>query len=284
MCGIAGYISLTPEPPDSDLVGRMQDRLRHRGPDEAGFFAADRVAFAHRRLTILDPDGGGQPMDSISGRSVLIHNGEIYNSPALREEMRTKQQRRFRGHSDTEVVLEGLEAHGPEFVSRLNGIFAFAWHEPRTGRTLLARDPFGVKPLYYHQTTERILFASEIRALLADPTLHAELDPDELAVLLTLRYSPSPGTLFKGIYKLPPGHMLRIREDTVREERFDHFVPDESSGGGFDDWTAQYATALASAVKGQLLSDVPVGLFLSGGADSKSGEQFVISVQKLRAP
>jgi asparagine synthase (glutamine-hydrolysing) len=267
MCGIAGYISLTSEPPDGDLVGRMRDQLAHRGPDDEGLFVGEQAALGHRRLEVLDPEGGAQPMVSSSGASVLVHNGEIYNSPALRDE-EGDWECLFRGHSDTEVILEGLEAHGPAFTSRLNGIFAFAWHQPEVRRTVLARDPFGVKPLYYHHTERRLLFASEIRALLCDPLIGAQLDPDELALLLTLRYSPSPGTLLKGIRKVVPGHMLEIRGGELREVRFDHWVPRPTRQASFGEAVDTYTHALGRAVSRQLLSDVPVGLFLSGGADS----------------
>ncbi|MCK4305460.1 MAG: asparagine synthase (glutamine-hydrolyzing) [Candidatus Eisenbacteria sp.] len=267
MCGIAGIISLVQGPPDEELLGKMRDRLAHRGPDDEGRFAGQHAALGHRRLSILDLEHGSQPMTSTSGASVLVHNGEIYNSPELRAELRSLGQR-FRGHSDTEVILEGLERHGSSFLNRLNGIFAFAWHQPSTRRTLLARDPFGVKPLYYHRSETRLLFASEIRALLADPSIRAELDPDELGVLLTLRYSPSPGTLLKGIYKLPPGHLIEIEGDRVCVRRFDCEVPQKVPQQAFEEWVGIYAGELGRAVKRQLLSDVPVGLFLSGGADS----------------
>jgi len=245
----------------------MTALLEHRGPDDGGIYVGGRVALGHRRLAILDPEGGAQPMFSGSRRSVLIHNGEVYNSPELSFQL---QKTGFSpmGHSDTEVIVEGMERYGEDYVDRLNGIFAFAWHDIWGGSTVLARDPFGVKPLYYHVSSKRVLFASEIRALLADPELKRELDPDELRVLLTLRYSPAPGTLFKGVRKLSPGHFLRISGSDVREVLYDTWTPQTDCAASFEESVHAYRDELGRAVRRQMLSDVPVGAFLSGGLDS----------------
>jgi asparagine synthase (glutamine-hydrolysing) len=245
----------------------MRDLLAHRGPDAEGLWVGTRAALGHRRLSILDIEGGAQPFVSGSGRSVVVHNGEIYNSPQLRASM-AAGGRRFRTHSDTEAIVEGIEAFGPSFLNDLNGIFAFAWHNQDLQTTVLARDPFGVKPLYYHADAKRLLFASEIRALLADSRILRALDPDELRVLLTLSYNPSPGTLLSGIRKLTPGHRLRVEGRTITEEPYDLGVPHERRDLPRGAAAQAYAEALARAVAGQMLSDVPVGLFLSGGIDS----------------
>jgi len=247
----------------------MTAALAHRGPDGEGFHESPAAAFGHRRLAILDPEGGAQPMASADGNAVIVHNGEIYNTPELRRGL-AADGLSPRSHSDTEVLVEGLARHGENYLERLNGIFAFAWHDRRRRLTLIARDPIGVKPLYYHRDDRRLLFASEIRALLANPAVERRLDPDELAVLLALRYNPAPGTLLRGIRKVLPGHYLRVEAGRVEEIAFDRWAPSAPVAGGpsFDQCVTAYDEALERTVLGQMLSDVPVGAFLSGGLDS----------------
>jgi asparagine synthase (glutamine-hydrolysing) len=267
MCGIAGILRFDGQRADESILRAMADRIRHRGPDGEGYLAQGPVGFAHRRLAIIDLTTGQQPMES--GPHVITYNGEIYNYVELREEL-IARGRVFRTASDTEVILQLYDEYGPECVSRLNGMFAFALWDRREGRVLLARDHFGIKPLYLHATPDRILFASEIKALLASPDVRAEADPEAVRQYLTFQYVLDEGTMFRGITKVLPGeyHLLDLTTGghrTVRywEPRFQ--VDTYHSEAYFRDMVSWL---LADAIRLQLRSDVPVGAYLSGGLDS----------------
>lgn len=268
MCGICGIYNLSGEPADGQLVRRMGNSIRHRGPDGSGEFVSGPIALGHRRLSIIDLDGGAQPISNEDGKLQVVFNGEIYNFIELREELIQKGHT-FRTRSDTEVIIHGYEEWGRAVVQRFNGIFAFALWDEKRQQLLLARDHLGVKPLYYTTIGQRFLFASEIKALLADPLCPKEVDLKSLGQLFTLRYVPSPATLFRSINKLPPAHLMIVRRNGFSIERFWNWKPaiaDRAEG----ELVEQYQSLLQDAVKLQMRSDVPVGLFLSSGVDSNA--------------
>ncbi len=273
MCGICGYQS---ESVSRDVLERMNARLRPRGPDECGLFVEQDVGLAVRRLQVIDPRGGVQPMPNEDGRVQLVFNGEIYNFRELREQLRGRGHR-FRSDSDTEVVVHGYEEWGEDVVHRLNGMFAFAVWDGRDRSWLLARDRMGQKPLYYFHTAGLFAFASQPAALLEHPDIPRHLDAKALAMYLTFEYVPSPACLFDGIRKLPPGERMRVRRERLTTERYWSFparAEAEAAEGGEqrDDggWVAELRTCLGDAVERRLVADVPLGCFLSGGLDSSA--------------
>ena len=271
MCGIAGKFNyLSKEPVDSDLIRRMCDSIRHRGPDEDGCYVDElfTVGLGHRRLSILDIATGQQPMSNATGDVWIVFNGEIYNFPELKAELQRKNHQ-FRTTSDTEVIIHLYEEYGERAFSRLNGIFAFAIYDGRKRCLLLARDHFGVKPLYYTLRNGSLIFGSEIKAILQDPSVPRELDYEAFNSFLTFRYNPSPGTLFKDIQKLYPGYYFKITSGGAAElHSYWDYVPTINRSISEHDAIEQYQTLLENAVRRQMLSDVPVGLLLSGGIDS----------------
>lgn len=271
MCGIAGkYHFQTQKPVDPLLLKTMGGCLSHRGPDDEGTFLDDQagVGFVHRRLSIIDLTTGHQPMSDDQGELQIVFNGEIYNFHDLRNELEGKGHR-FRTKSDTEVILALYREHGEQGFERLNGIFAFAIFDKRSGGVILARDHFGVKPLYYSLQNGELIFASEIRGVLQDQNIQRELDYEALNSFLTFRYNPSPQTLFKGIRKLPPGHFLKLlpgREPELKS--YWNYTPRTLNTIQETEAVIEYQRLLEQAVQRQMLSDVDVGLLLSGGIDS----------------
>lgn len=263
MCGVFGTVGRSPD--DSILDG-----LRHRGPDGRGIerlaCAARPILLGHTRLSILDlSPAGHQPMQSRDGRWWVTFNGEIYNHLELRKDLSGP----FRGHSDTETLVEIIALQGLQrILPRLNGMFAFAALDNDEGKLYLVRDPFGIKPLYYMNHEEWFAFASEARALrqLDDSSV---VDKDHLRQFLALRYTPSPSTLWRNVYRLPPGHVLCFDIASGLANTTCYIEPvSERFGGSEDDAVEAYKEMLSAAVKRQLLSDVPVGVLLSGGIDS----------------
>jgi asparagine synthase (glutamine-hydrolysing) len=268
MCGICGVFNLNGAPADDDLVRRMTTAIRHRGPDGSGTYFAGPIGLGHRRLSIIDLDGGAQPMGSDDGRLQVVFNGEVYNFIELREEL-TGKGHTFRTRSDTEVIIHGYEEWGLDVVRRFNGIFAFALWDANRQQLLLARDHLGVKPLYYTKVGQRFLFASEIKALLADPDCPKDVDLRSLGQLFTLRYVPSPATLFRTIRKLPPAHLMVVHPDGTTIQRYWNWKPSIAEGSE-GELAERYQSLLQDAVRLQMRSDVPVGLFLSSGIDSNA--------------
>ena len=273
MCGIAGYYSFDGAASPEALTA-MLDAIVHRGPDDRGTFAEGPVVMGMNRLAIIDLAGGRQPMTNEDGSVTLVFNGEVYDYRETAEALR-RAGHRLRTESDTEVVAHLYEDHGDGCVHRLRGMFAFAlWDGPRR-RLLLARDRLGIKPLYYAQTRDGLVFASEIKALLRHPDVRAELDPEALGLYLSLKYVPAPLTLFAGIRSLPPAHTLVCDEDGVRVERYWDLrfadAPEPGPDGRLE--SAEEAAdrldaLLRETVAIHLRSDVPFGAFLSGGVDS----------------
>jgi len=271
MCGIAGYSGTF----EASLLARMSALIAHRGPDGEGQWIEPRagVGLAHRRLAILDlTSTGAQPMTSDDGSVCVAFNGEIYNHSELREELRAKGFV-FRGRSDTEVLLKAYLAWGESCFARFNGMFALAMWDGRTRRTLLVRDPLGIKPLYWAQAPEGVLFASELKALLAHPGVSRRIDPAALQAYVTFLWSPGTMTMLEAVRKLLPGHVLVLAGGAV--ERMSRFTDAPMPPSRYEErapgaWAEQLRHTLGAAVRRQLNADVEVGAFLSGGVDSSS--------------
>jgi asparagine synthase (glutamine-hydrolysing) len=267
MCGICGIYPRSDAPPETRTLDAMMTALRHRGPDGTGKFLTPEIGLGHLRLSIIDVDGGAQPIDNETGTLQVVFNGEIYNFVELRQELEALGHR-FKTRSDTEVIVHAYEQWGKACVKRFNGMFAFALWDGDRREVFLARDHLGIKPLYYVDLGNRILFASEVKALLQDTGCPREVDLEALAELFTFRYVPSPKTLFKRIYKLPPGHSLTLSRRGIEIERFWWSAPRDYVRASEESLAEQYGDLLEDAVRLQLRSDVPLGLFLSSGIDS----------------
>lgn len=266
MCGICGYTG--PEAPGA--LARMAGAIRHRGPDAGGELVRGGVHLAVRRLRVLDLETGDQPIFNEDGTVGVVYNGELYNHRELRRELE-RAGHRLRTRTDTEVLVHLYEEHGPRMVERLDGMFAFALHDAPRRRLLLARDPVGIKPLVYRWDGRRLVFGSEAKALLAHPDVEARIDPDALHLLLNVRFVPSPRTLFAGIRQLPPGHLLLLEEGAEpRVEAYHRWAFPGERPLSLDEAAEGFLEALGRAVERQLVADVPVGVFLSGGLDSSA--------------
>ncbi|MBN1236900.1 MAG: asparagine synthase (glutamine-hydrolyzing) [Gammaproteobacteria bacterium] len=264
MCGIAGIIR--PEGAGAEAVRRMVDAIAHRGPDGSGVEVNGPVGFGHCRLAIIDPASSRQPMASASGRSWITFNGEIYNFRELARDL--APQAPFRTRGDTEVLLRLLERDGDAALRKLRGMFAFGYYDFRRRRLLLARDHLGQKPLYYWHDGERFAFASEIKALLAFEPGLAEVDPDALHEYLTLRVVTAPRSMFRRIRKLPPAHYLVFENGRVDVRPYWRLPFEPKRRVSFEQAVDELDERLREAVELHLVSDVPVGSFLSGGLDS----------------
>ncbi len=279
MCGIVGSVMIGAAGPrlDAGTLQRMRDTMVHRGPDGAGQWIADdgRVGLAHRRLAIIDlTDAAAQPMATPDGRYVLTYNGEIYNHAEIRAELVAAGVTGWRtDHSDTEVLLFAFRQWGIDCLARLRGMFAFAIWDAQERRLWLARDRIGIKPVYYARLADRFSFASEIKALLQDPAQPRVMDEEALFHYLSLAATPAPMTLFKGIRKLPGGCWLRLDADGAMEMRRYWDAWDDvvlATGRSDDDIADEVRAELETAVRYRKVSDVPVGVFLSGGIDSST--------------
>ncbi|MCW2967965.1 MAG: hypothetical protein JWM71_1737, partial [Solirubrobacteraceae bacterium] len=273
MCGIAGLAALHGGAVDPGPLTAMCDALRHRGPDDGGTWSEGPVALGNRRLSIIDLAGGHQPMASEDGRVVVVQNGEIYNHDALRGELRAAGHT-FATRSDTEVLVHGYEQWGEGLLERLRGMFAIAVWDRRENRLLLARDRFGIKPLYWTVTGSHpplLAFGSELKALRV-LGLREEIDVDALEAYLAFNAIPAPLTIFRGVYKLGPGQLLSFSpgsEPAVRE--WCRPLPagaGELRGESEDELAAEVRERLRDSVRAHLVADVPVGVFLSAGVDS----------------
>jgi asparagine synthase (glutamine-hydrolysing) len=271
MCGIAGALAREPDgrAPEG-AVELAAAAMVHRGPDGFGFFHHGPVALAHRRLSIIDlSDAGRQPMTNEDGQIAIVVNGEIYNHAELRADLEAKGHR-FRSASDSEVVAHLYEEVGERTPEFLRGMFAFAVWDARTATLLLARDRFGEKPLYYCDRADGFVFASEIAALVADPRTPTDVSLEALDSYLALQYVPAPDTIYAAVKKLPPGHTLQIRcgqRPVVRRYYAARFAP-ELAAIGEEEAARRVRATVEEAVRSRLMSDVPLGAFLSGGIDS----------------
>lgn len=272
MCGIAGIVDVGG--PDRRDLDRMLVAIRHRGPDDEGSYVEGPIALGNRRLSIIDLARGQQPLRNEDGTLWIVFNGEIYNYRELRSRLE-EQGHRFLTDSDTETILHLYEELGEECVQRLRGMFAFAIWDARTGRLFAARDRLGQKPFFYFQRDGAFLFASEIKGLLAASGVSARLDASALHGYLCLRFVPAPLTMFEGIRSLPPAHTLTVEDGRVRTERYWNLAYLPKWRDGEEELVDRLEELLADTVRLHLVSDVPVGSFLSGGIDSSLMTDFV---------
>lgn len=270
MCGICGiYNFRTGDPVDSTRLAAMSASILHRGPDDEGAHLDGDLGLAMRRLSIIDLDGGAQPITNETGTVWTVFNGEIYNFRELRRRLEVRGHE-FRTQTDTEVIVHAYEEWGDEALSRLNGMFGVAIWDARRRRLLLARDPFGVKPLYYHLDNRRLLFGSEVRAILTDPRVPHAVDVTALDHFLRFTFVPAPRTAFAGILKLRPGSKLVCDSRGCHEARFDWAEPRTVRPPSQASAVAETRGLVERAVRRQLVADVPVGVMLSGGVDSSA--------------
>jgi asparagine synthase (glutamine-hydrolysing) len=284
MCGICGVISRDGEQPVSQsLLRHMNDQMRHRGPDDDGFYLDDLAGLAMRRLSIVDLSTGHQPMTNEDKTIWIVFNGEIYNHQSIRQRLEAKGHQ-FATQCDTEAIIHGYEEYGDDVVNHLNGMFGLAIWDTRRRRLLLARDRVGIKPLYYYCSPERFVFGSELKAIIANPQVPREIDFQALDQFLTLEYIPSPRSIFRDIHKLPPGHRLILEEG--HEPRLEQYwnVNFQPALKSDEAYVEELTELIRDAVKIRLMADVPLGAFLSGGIDSSTivsfmGEQMAMPVK-----
>jgi len=272
MCGIAGYINIGPAAPDRAVLERMTDTIRHRGPDECGYYQDAHASLGHRRLSIIDLATGQQPMTNENGRLQIVYNGEIFNHADLRPGLE-RAGHVYKTRCDTETILHAYEEYGPACVERFRGMFSFALWDTQARRLFCARDRLGKKPFYYYNG-RLFAFASEIKALLSHPEIHAALDESTLPEYLTFGYISDERTMFSGIRKLMPGHLLTL--DLGEQPRLSvRQYWDIPAAGPEEDrsdesWIRECRERLEETVRMRLMSDVPLGIFLSGGLDSSA--------------
>src|ERR1039457_4372743 len=277
MCGIAGILAFSPAVGiDKETLGRMGNVIRHRGPDGDGVYIGDGIGFVHRRLSIVDLDHGAQPMSNEDGTIWITFNGEIYNHEDHRPRLE-QAGHHFKSRSDTEVILHLYEEHGDSCVDFLNGMFAFAiWDAPRR-KLLLARYRMGIKPLYYARANDALIFASEAKALFASGLMKPELDPCSIDNFFVFTYPLQPRTMFSGVRQVLPAQEIVVENGEIIEKRYWtlHFeIPQKP--GPVEEYAEGLRSILELSVKRQLMSDVPVGAYLSGGIDSN----FVVALMK----
>jgi asparagine synthase (glutamine-hydrolysing) len=271
MCGIAGFLTAAPCPDATQVLARMTAEIRHRGPDGEGFYDDGFARLGHRRLSIIDLATGGQPMCNEDGTVWITYNGEIFNHAALRPALESVGHR-YKTHCDTETILHSYEQHGPACVGDLRGMFAFALWDTRRKTLFCARDRLGIKPFYYFWDGSLFAFASEIKALLQHPLISARFNEALLPEYLTFGYGAGEDTLFTGIRKLMPGHYLLLAEGRLEIVPFWDVPAAPVSQPPLDerDYIAECRARLEETVRMRLMSDVPLGMFLSGGVDSSA--------------
>ncbi|HEY0116577.1 MAG TPA: XrtA/PEP-CTERM system amidotransferase [Allosphingosinicella sp.] len=283
MCGIAGIFHLdVPKPVDPERVGAMADVLAHRGPDGSGVWTGPGVGFGHRRLSIIDLEGGAQPMLSPDRRAVITYNGEVYNYREVRLELEARGHR-FNTSGDTETILAAWREWGPQCLDRLNGMFAFAIYDADRDSLFLARDRLGVKPLLYADLGDgALLFGSELKALLAHPRFRAEISPQAVEDYLAFGYVPDDTSILEGVRKLPAGHFLLARRGMPLPKPVQWWDVDFSSPSSRPEKELQeeLVDRLRAAVRSRMVADVPLGAFLSGGVDSSAVVAFMAEASK----
>ncbi|OGO04518.1 MAG: asparagine synthase (glutamine-hydrolyzing), partial [Chloroflexi bacterium RBG_13_56_8] len=274
MCGIVGKFNLSQrEPVDVESLAQMLGMIRHRGPDEFGVYLDDQIGLGNARLSIIDLTGGQQPIHNEDESIWIVFNGEIFNYLELRSDLEAAGHH-FTTLTDTEVIVHLYEEQGPKCVEALNGQFAIALWDRRRRELYLMRDRLGIRPIYYTQAEGRLLFASEVKALFADPSVHAELDEEALAQAFTFWTTLAPRSIFRDILTVPPGHILRAKEGRVTVEPYWHLdfstpTPSERQPR-VEDAAAELRELLVDATRLCLRADVPVGAYLSGGLDSSA--------------
>jgi asparagine synthase (glutamine-hydrolysing) len=275
MCGIYGILALDGQRRHGpDVLDRMGNAMVHRGPDDSGALTDGELLLGMRRLSIIDVAGGHQPIASEDGQVVVVCNGEIYNFRDLRRLLEAAGHR-FTSNSDTEVAVHAYEEYGDEFLNRLDGMFALALWDRRRQRLIVARDPIGIKPVYYRLAANELAFASEAKSLLAIPGTTARLDEASLAQYLSVGYVCAPNSMFAGVAKLEPGTALMIEGGQVRRHRYYHLPADIDTKRPEEEWIDSVRAEIERSVRDQMVSDVPIGAFLSGGIDSSAVVAFM---------
>ncbi len=275
MCGIAGFLSASKNV-DRDLLRSMTDRIAHRGPDGSGFFCDDFVALGHRRLSIIDVAGGHQPMGNEDGRLQIIYNGEIFNHAKLRPDLEAAGHL-YHTRCDTETIIHSYEQYGEDCVTKYRGMFSFAIWDTQARTLFCARDRLGIKPFYYWTDGVTFVFGSEIKALLMHPAVRAEFDDKNLPEFLAFGYLSGEETMFRNIRKLMPGHTMKVEVTPARtlaisqKQYWDVPAPNAADGEKDDQpWIDECRRRVEETVEMRLMSDVPLGMFLSGGIDSST--------------
>ena len=267
MCGIAGIVNFDGRPPEWSVLEQMNAVLRHRGPDGEGIYIDGGVGFAHRRLAIIDLEGGAQPLVDRERTMALTYNGEVYNYREIRDELRGGVN--FRTESDTEVVLRAYQRWGIQCLDRFRGMFAFALYDGEKGRIYLVRDRLGIKPIYYALDKRHLVFGSDMNAIMCDPDTGCTVDPDAVANYLLYQYVPTPSSIYKEVRKLKPGHVLEVDTATGQSRLNRYWLLDNTIHVGDSTQQLEEFTELMSDTIGiYVRSDVPFGAFLSGGVDS----------------
>src|SRR3989344_5725157 len=264
MCGITGIIGSR----DKEEIQKMNQAIAHRGPDDDGFYVDEDISLGMRRLSIIDLEGGRQPIESKDGKKLIFFNGEIYNYLEIKKELGNYQ---FKTESDTEVILAGFEKWGEGILNRLRGMFSFAIYDTVKKQLFIARDFFGIKPLYYLKEGERITaFSSEMKSFLALPNCKTDVNDKAVFNYLSYQYNPLPETFFKGVHKLLPGHFLKVDINTGKYEikRYFQFKFNQNENLKEEETSKKILETMKDSVTHHMIADVPVGSFLSGGIDS----------------
>ncbi|MEE0310845.1 MAG: asparagine synthase (glutamine-hydrolyzing) [Oscillospiraceae bacterium] len=267
MCGFAGYIHNYGTFDKEEVIHKMADRIKHRGPDDAHYYIDDGIALGFRRLSIIDLEGGRQPILNEDGSLVLLFNGEIYNYRELREEL-IKAGHVFTTKTDSETILHGYEEYGKKILDRLRGMFAFIIWNKNTKELFGARDIFGIKPFYYYKKDKEFMFGSEIKSFLSHPNFEKELDEDMIPLYLSYEYSPDEHTIFKNVFKLPGAHCFTYKNGELKVERYykiEYKIEDDKS---LEYWEDAITKEFTESVSMHQIADVEVGCFLSSGVDS----------------
>lgn len=267
MCGFAGYIHNYGTFDKEEVIHKMADRIKHRGPDDAHYYIDDGIALGFRRLSIIDLEGGRQPILNEDGSLVLLFNGEIYNYQELREEL-IKVGHVFTTKTDSETILHGYEEYGKKILDRLRGMFAFIIWNKNTKELFGARDIFGIKPFYYYKKGKEFMFGSEIKSFLSHPNFEKELDEDMIPLYLSYEYSPDERTIFKNVFKLPGAHCFTYKNGELKVERYykiEYKIEDDKS---LEYWEDAITKEFTESVSMHQIADVEVGCFLSSGVDS----------------
>ena len=269
MCGICGVVSFRPDVPlDSSVLKRMNDSIRHRGPDDEGYYQDSQASLAMRRLSIIDLHTGQQPISNETNDIWVVYNGEIYNFKEVRSKLEQRGHK-FKTRTDTEVIIHAYEEYGNECVGYFNGMFAIALWDVPNRKLFLARDRVGIKPLYYWAGQDKLVFASELKALILHPEIPRQINIQALDIFLTLEYIPAPYTIYENIFKLLPGHTLTVENGNVKTRQY-WDVPYQPISKSEAECAEALSSLINEAVKIRLMSDVPLGAFLSGGIDSST--------------
>ena len=265
MCGFVGFIDKKKS--KKKIIKDMADIITHRGPDSDGYYVGDECALGFRRLSIIDLNGGTQPIYNEDNNMIITFNGEIYNYKEIREKL-IKKGHKFRTESDTEVILHGYEEYGEKILDKLRGMFAFVIYDTKNKTLFGARDFYGIKPLYYYIDDEEFLFGSEIKSFLGHPGFKKELNRDMLKQYLTFQYSVGEDTFFKNVYKLRPGHYFKYHDGKLDITKYYEIKIESDDSKSLEEWKDIIRKELNESIKYHKVSDVEVGSFLSSGVDS----------------